>query len=282
MTMPLLRRFATILSFSIAAAATGASASTPAAKPPLETRLAASPTTIAMARELVTSLQLSRSGTVRVTPAGSDSAIDDVKAGRADAALIARSLTAEETRSLHAFTLASDSLLLIVNERNPLHELDSATVRRIFSREVSDWKQLGNAGAGSIVPVTRRAGDGTRTTFDNAFGIGRVIPTGIVELATNLAAVLYVAADPQAIGYVSADAYEDARRRGLRIRALRLDGQLPGAKECRKLSYPLCRPIVFVRPIGKPAGDVEQMERFLRSEGGSALIERSGFAGAQQ
>ena len=94
-----------------------------------------------------------------------------------------------------------------------------------------------------------------------------MIPTGIVELATNLAAVLYVAADPQAIGYVSADAYEDARRRGLRIRALRLDGQLPGAKECRKLSYPLCRLIVFVRPIGKPAGDVEQMERFLRSEG---------------
>ena len=282
MTMPLLRRLATILSFSIAAAATGASASTPAAKPPPETRLVASPTTIAMARELVASLQLSRSGTVRVVPAGSDSAIDDVRAGRADAVLIARSLTAEEAQSLHAITLASDSLLLIVNERSPLHELDSATTRRIFSREVSDWKQLGDAGTGSIVPVTRRAGDGTRTTFDNAFGIGRVIPSGIVELATNRAAVLYVAADPQAIGYVSADAYEDARRRGLRIRALRLDGQLPGATECRRVSYPLCRPIVFVRPIGKPVGDVEQMERFLRSAAGSALIERSGFAGAPQ
>ena len=70
MTMPLLRRLATILSFSIAAAATGASASTPAAKPPPETRLVASPTTIAMARELVASLQLSRSGTVRVVPRG--------------------------------------------------------------------------------------------------------------------------------------------------------------------------------------------------------------------
>lgn len=279
--MSLLRWLAIFLSLSLGATAVGA-ASTSAVKPAPEIRLAASATTIAMAREMVDALQQEPGHTIRVLPAGSESAIEDIRSRRVDAALIARGLTPEEARSLHAVTLASDSLLLIVNERNPIAELDKATVRRIFSREVSEWKQIGIVGHGTIVPVTRRATDGTRTTFDNAFGIGRVIPTGIVELATNLAAVLYVAADPQAIGYVSAEAYADARRRGLRIRALRLDGQLPDAHECQSASYPLCRPIIFVRPIGKPPRGVEQVELFLRSANGRALIDRAGFAGVPQ
>lgn len=280
--MALLRPLARFLALTLGAGVAIASAAAPSAKPTVEIRLAGSPTTIAMARELVPMLRTQPGSSIRVLPAGSEKAIEDIKAGRLDAALIARSLTPEETRNLHAVSLASDSLLLIVNERNPITDVDQATVRRIFSREVSEWKQIGIIGNGTIVPVTRRASDGTRTTFDNAFGIGRVIPTGIVELATNLAAVLYIAADPQAIGYVSAEAYEDARRRGLRIRALRLDGQLPDASSCLKVGYPLCRPIIFLRPNGKPAREVEQMELFLRSAEGRALIERSGFAGVPQ
>ena len=159
-----------------------------------------------MARELVTSLQLSRSGTVRVTPAGSDSAIDDVKAGRADAALIARSLTAEETRSFMRSTTPATACC----------SLSTGAIRCMSwtrQRSVASFRAKFRTGSSSATrapaplfrsPVARVT---VRATFDNAFGIGRVIPTGIVELATNLAAVLYVAADPQAIGYVSADAY---------------------------------------------------------------------------
>jgi len=270
------------LALSLAALFGAGMASAAPARTPPPVTLAVSPTNTALAKELAATLQQKDGISLKLTPVGSERGIEEVRAGRLDAALIARALSPEEAREFHAVTLAHDSLLIVVNERNPLTETDTATIRRIFSREVSEWKQIGLAAGGAIVPVTRRPGDGTRTVFDNAFGIGRVIPTGIIELATNLAAVLAITADPQAIAYVSAEAYEDARRRGLRIHAVRLDGLLPVAADCQNTNYALCRPILLIRTGGKPARGVERVESFLRSVEGRALIERRGFAGAIQ
>ena len=65
--------------------------------------------------------------------AGSETAINDVIGGYADAALISRPLTDDEARSLHATTIAVDALLLVANERNPLTTLDEQTVRSTSS-----------------------------------------------------------------------------------------------------------------------------------------------------
>lgn len=216
---------------------------------------------------------------LRLHKVGSERALDELRAGNVDAALISRSLSDAERREFRATPVAMDSLLLIVNERNALTDADRTLVRRIFAREIADWSQVGAGGGGSIVPVTRRAIDGTRTVFDNAFGIGRVIPSGIVELASNLAAALYVAADPLAIGYVSAETLADARRRGLPLRAVRLEGEAPTAVECLSARYPLCRPILLVRRAGRSSETLPKVEAFLRSDEGLTLLRRHGFAG---
>lgn len=244
---------------------------------PLELDIAASTTTWHLARALQT--VLGEQGLIlRIHSVGSERAIDEVRSGQAEAGLIARPLSPAEAGEFQATKLAMDSLLLIVNERNPLQFADTELIRRIFAREFSDWQQVNAGGKGPIAPVTRRATDGSRTVFDSAFRIGRIIPTGIVELGSNLAAVLYVAADPQAIGYVSAESFDDAKRRGLRIRAIALDGQAPAAGACDPAHYPLCRPIVLIRKSGKSGKAYQQFENFLRSGEGRSLIEQHGFS----
>lgn len=241
-------------------------------------RLVTSSTTTAFARDIAPLLKEEKRLNVTLASIGSEAALDEVNAGRADAALISRPLTIEESRKFHARQIGKDRLLLIVNERNPLSIVDESTVRGIFKRQLSDWRQIGAGNTGPIVPVTRNAAHGTRTLFDAHFSIGRIVPTGIVELASNLATVLYVGADPQAIGYASAGSFEDARRRGLRIKAVTVI--TPPAEEeiCPGAGYLLCRPLNVVRLHGTPTRAYETFESFLLGPRGQALMEQNGFS----
>jgi phosphate transport system substrate-binding protein len=196
--------------------------------------------------------------------------------GEADAALVARPLDADESRRYDSRLIGHDSLLLVVHERNPLDRIDTAGARAIFARELSDWQQVGAGNSGAIVPVTRAPGSDTRRVLDRAFGIGEVNPAGSIEVGSNLAAALYVAADPQAIGYLSAGAYEEARLRGLRLKALRLDGMTPTTRFCTSGNYDLCRPLLLVRRKGV-GGFVEAA---LAGAAGDELLSRHGFAPA--
>lgn len=252
-----------------------------AASRPETIRLVSSATTTPFARDALTPLKQDRKLDVTLASMGSEASLDEVRAGRADAALISRVLSDAEARIFHADTLASDSLLLIVNERNPLNVVNEASVRGIFQRQLSDWQQIGAGNTGAIVPVTRGAAYATRTVFDARFGIGRIVPTGIVELASNLATVLYVGADPQAIGYVSAVAFDDARRRGLRIKSVTLNDAKPDSNACPGSGYLLCRPISLVRLQGKASRDYQRLEAYLFSTQGHALLEQHGFTPAR-
>ncbi|MBI2308930.1 MAG: substrate-binding domain-containing protein [Rhodocyclales bacterium] len=241
-------------------------------------RLTASATLAPLAAEVVETVQR-KGGRIALNVVGSEVALEQLSAGQADAALISRSLSEGESRLLDGRIVGHDSLLLVVHERNPLTQIDDAGVRAIFSRQVSDWSQIGAGNGGAIVPVTRGLGNGTRTVVDTAFGIGRVVPAGIVELGTNLAVVLYVAADPQAIGYVSSGAYERARQRGVGIKAVRLGGFTPSAQFCVGSHYPLCRPLLLVKRRHAPATrELMLLEATLGGPLGEDLFVRHGFA----
>jgi phosphate transport system substrate-binding protein len=271
----------TCLSGAVAAANPVDSAEGARAATPKSLRLAAAVTLAPMANDLVAELRKRGGRAVPPNIVGSETALEALLDRSADIALISRPLSAKEAQRLQGKVIGHDSVLLVVHERNPLEQIDMATVRAIFSREVSDWQQVGAGNSGAIVPVTRSLAHGTRSFFDAAFGIGRVVPAGIVELSSNLAAVLYVAADPQAIGYVSAGAYDLARLRGLRIKALRMEGLTPGAQFCVGARYPLCRPLLLVQRKDMAATrETVLLDTLLSGKGGAALLESHRFAPA--
>lgn len=237
-------------------------------------RLTAAATLAPLATEVAEMVQR-KGGSIALSIAGSEIALEQLTAGQADVALISRPLTEAEARLLDGRIVGHDSLLMVVHERNPLEQIDPTRIQEIFSRQLSDWSQIGAGNSGAIVPVTRGLSNGTRTVLDSTFGIGRVVPAGIVELGTNLAVILYVAADPQAIGYVSSGAYERARQRAVGIKALRLGGFTPSAQFCVGSQYPLCRPLLLVKRRHTPSTrDLGLLESAL----GDDLFVRHGFA----
>lgn len=230
-----------------------------------------------IAREAAASFKQDAALLVEVNGGGSDAGIRAVLTGAADIGMVSRTLTAEEARQLNSVTIARDGIAIAVNERNPVVSLSYDQVHALFAGHVSDWRELGNSGfSGVVIPVIKAPGRASRQIFDQHFRIGVLLPTHAVELGSNLASLLYLSSDPQAVGYVSLGSLEEARRRGLRTRSVALDGALPSIQGCVAGTYPLCRPLLLVTKK-KPGREAQRFIDFFLSTPGRAVIEHHGF-----
>ena len=250
-----------------------ASLNAAAAPPTLE--LAGSTTLAPAVRAAAATLKESRGISYRVRTGGSEDALRDLAAGRIDVAMVSRPLRSHEKRDFQSIEVARDNIAIIVNARNPADRVSSELLRSIFSRGRAIWPDAGGP-PGAIVPVVRGADHATRTVFDETIGTGNLVPTGVIELNSNAAMVMYVAADPQAIGYASTGAAADAQRRGLTIRTMLVDGASPEAMDGR---YPLSRPLLLVvRNDGKKRREFDVLVDYLKGGAGQALLSSYGFA----
>ena len=108
--------------------------------------------------------------TVTYNATGSGSGIQAVEEGRCDIGLSSRSLKDEEkAKGLQETVLAYDGIAMIVNPANPVQELDLETIAKIYTGEITNWKDVGGNDA-EIVLIGREAGSGTRDGFESISG----------------------------------------------------------------------------------------------------------------
>ena len=177
-------------------------------------------------------------------PTGSGSGITAVSEGRCDIGLSSRALKDSEVASgLVGTVLAYDGIAVIVNPANTVEDLDTETIARIYTGEITNWSEVGGADA-EIVLVGREAGSGTRSGFEEL--------TETVdkcqyrqELTSTGDVITAVSQNPDAIGYASLAAIKDS------VKALSVDGVTPSEATVKDGSYPVQRPFVLVTVEGK-------------------------------
>ena len=77
-------------------------------------------------------------------PTGSGTGITAVKDGLCDIGLSSRDLKDEElAEGLKATVLAYDGIAVIVNKDNPIIDLDVDTIRKIYTKEITNWSEIG-------------------------------------------------------------------------------------------------------------------------------------------
>ena len=100
--------------------------------------------------------------TFTYNPTGSGSGIKAVEAGTCDIGLSSRSLKDEEKAAgLTETVLAYDGIAVIVHPDNPVSDLDVDTIAKIYTGEITNWKEVGGNDA-QIVLIGREAGSGDR------------------------------------------------------------------------------------------------------------------------
>lgn len=181
--------------------------------------------------------------TVTYNPTGSSSGIKAVQEGRCDIGLASRALKDEEKQSgLESTTLALDGIAIIVHPDNPVSDLDLETIGKIYTGEITNWKDVGGAD-GEIVLIGREAGSGTRDGFESITDTKDACKYR-QELTSTGDVIATVSQNPNAIGYASLSAVKDS------IKALTVGGVAPSEATVQDGSYVVQRPFELITKTG--------------------------------
>ena len=184
-------------------------------------------------------------------PTGSGTGIQAVMEGRCDIGLSSRNLKEEEkAQGLIETVLAYDGIAVIVNPENPVENLNIETIAKIYTGEITDWKDAGGSD-GEIVLIGREAGSGTRDGFESITKTEDVCKYR-QELTSTGDVIATVAGNPNAIGYASLASVSNS------VKAVSVNGVSPSEETVKDGSYTVQRPFVLVTKDGQQLSEAAQ------------------------
>lgn len=212
--------------------------------------------------------------TFTYNPTGSGSGIQAVLEGRCDIGLSSRELKPEETsQGLTGTVLAYDGIAVIVHPGNPVSDLDVETIAKIYTGEITNWKDVGGQDA-EIVLIGREAGSGTRDGFESITGTSDNCQYR-QELTSTGDVITAVSQNSDAIGYASLASVKDT------VRAVTVGGIAPTEDTVKDGSYVIQRPFVLVTKTDTTlSGAAQKFFDFATSPDAAELISGAGAVAA--
>lgn len=156
--------------------------------------------------------------TVSYDATGSGAGIEAVTNGTTDIGLSSRALKDEETSAgLTGTTVALDGIAVIVNADSQVSDLSVEQIGQIFSGQITNWKEVGGDDA-KIVVLNRKAGSGTRATFEAAvFGDEAVDFKGDAELDKSGDVQTQMGSTDNAISYLDFSHFDDSKFNAIKV-----------------------------------------------------------------
>ena len=135
----------------------------------------------------------------------------------------------------------------VVNKNNPVKELDSETVKKIFSGEITNWKEVGGNDA-DIIVISRESGSGTRDAFEEMTGLleevdGKKMPLlkeDALICEGNGSVKANIESKENSIAYLSLGYVDDT------MNAITIDGVEPTVETVKSGEYKISRPLILV------------------------------------
>jgi phosphate transport system substrate-binding protein len=172
---------------------------------------------------------------------------------------------AEPDAGVQTWRVARDGIAVIVHPSNPLTGLSLLQIRELFSGRLWEWRGVVASQTGEVQIISREEGSGTRAAFEALAMEGqRATPTALV-MPSGRSVIEYVAEHPGAIGYVSMSLLSP------RVKALKVEGELPTPQAVAEGRYPLNRDLTLV--AAKPVSDVARsLAEFALSPAGQEIM----------
>ncbi len=208
--------------------------------------------------------------TFTYNPTGSGSGIQAVSEGRCDIGLSSRALKDDEKASgLKETIVALDGIAIIVNPQNPVKDLSLEQIAKIYTGEITNWKDVGGEDA-EIVRIGREAGSGTRDGFESITDTKDACQYR-QELTSTGDVITTVSQNPNAIGYASLAAIKDS------VKALTVNGVAPTEATVKDGTYLVQRPFVLVTKEGVSLSETAQkFFDFATSADAASIISAAG------
>ena len=177
-----------------------------------------------------------------------------------------------EAKALTSIVVARDGIAIIVNPANPTANLTTEQLRGVFNGAIRNWKDVGGKDA-PITAVSREAGSGTRTSFEQIVTGISLTKDAIIQ-DSNGTVRETVANDANAIGYLTHGVVN------AKVKALTLEGQDCTVEAILAGKYKLVRPVFFLTK-GPPDGAVKEFIDYVLSAEGQGIIKKNGLIPAK-
>ncbi|MCB1766043.1 MAG: phosphate ABC transporter substrate-binding protein [Candidatus Competibacteraceae bacterium] len=212
---------------------------------------------------------------ILVRGGGSTFGIEQIGKGLIDIGNAGRLLKPKEQQhyDLQTIPLAIDAIAVVVHPSNPISNLSTDTVRKIYAGEITNWKQVG----GDDSPISlydRNAGSGTRSVF-----LKKVMPNETPTTTANIIddhdkMKVVVSWDKNALGYMSLGHVDESK-----VKPLALNGVVPNFSNAQSGKYILARKIYIYLPadITKVSELTRRFVEYLLSPDGAEIIRHNGY-----
>ena len=178
--------------------------------------------------------------------------------------------------------VAAEALVFFVNEDNPVTGLTLDQVRKIYSGEITNWKDVGGADA-PIQAYQRPKGGGSQAIMDKEVmgDIPMMEAPNIDYVVSSMEGIIEAVRGwddrPEALGYT---VYYYASDMGMNdeLRLLAIDGVEPNDDTIRSGEYPIHTAYYAVMDAGTPAeSPTAILFDWLLSQEGQDLIDHEGY-----
>ena len=158
-----------------------------------------------------------------------------------------------------------EGFVFFVNSQNPIENLSSSDIRKIYSCEYTNWSEVGGANR-VINPVTRLKGSGSQTVFEAFMGDTKIGIKSPLAIAGG------------SIGF-SFRYYMDGMVGNEGVKMISVDGVYPSSENIKNRSYPIVAEFYAIYRSDNDNENIPLLIDWLLSEEGQELIEKTGYVG---
>lgn len=181
--------------------------------------------------------------------------------------------------------IATDALIFVVNNENPVDNLTTEQIRDIYSGRITNWKEVGGEDA-PIIPFQRNEGAGSQALMKKLVMKDTPLtdaPSTLVatEMGELMESVKSYDNSANAIGY-SVYYYANDMKKAEGLKILSVDGVAPEAETIRSRKYPHLNAYYCVIGSHQPEDSPARMLfQWMMSKDGQRLVDAEGYVAAK-
>ena len=191
---------------------------------------------------------------------------------------------AEECGTTFEYTqIGWEAFVFFVHKDNPITDLTSEEIRKIYSGEITNWSEVGGNDE-EIVPFQRNEGSGSQSMMLRFMGDVPLVEPDIEKVVGFMGGIIEEVASYKnkagSIGY-SFRYYIEGIIRHPDIKMIAVDGVAPTAENIKNSTYPIIAPVYAVTYAGNTNQNVKILVDWMLSDEGQYIIEESGYVGVK-
>lgn len=189
---------------------------------------------------------------------------------------------ARENNTEFVYTeIAKEAFVFFVHKDNPVENLTQEQVKKIYSGEITNWKEVGGKDE-EIVAFQRNEGSGSQSMLIRFMDGTPIMEAPTEQVNDLMSGIIDQVSDyknkTNSIGF-SFRYYMEGIIKNPNVKILKIDGIEPNIENIREEKYPITGALYAVTYKDNNNENVQKLLDWILSKEGQEIIEKTGYAG---